>query len=1159
MIKKPFIQNKPPFIPPNRFDDRSVSKQIYKNDNSTINNEMASVIISANPTEILNFFAQNPFTAYTDQNGNTPIHLIVLLEDVKLNEQQKIDIINQLIVPPYNLTVDSTNNRGETPLHIAVKKQFGKIVKYLVEKGANANKINYLHQNSLHLAMIPNVKPCERQITPEPLIDVDQNFEDKNIAYNKILAVFYNKRNDLEPIIKLINDNVGHIFGPDGYYSKFKHSKIFLSEPNKIGERLTPVDVAIQDIQNKITQNILNSKINDSDIKKNISYYVVNGLGKIISAYEDFISASLNEINLDSRIIDTNTFKVDDIIKNEIMKFKAVGNSNLKLDQDAYLKSRQDEVMTQINKENNSIKAILTTFGGDPSTINSGNNLGAYYDGLKNVVFAPALDENQRVELNKLLINHINNLNLWLAYENMKTDKFVDDWSKDQLPALASITNIFKDDIPYKSLDYFLILSNNQFSKIGNIPPAINVPDVASKIGPLPDGTAIKSSENVSIPNSFNAESKDFDFINLLKKHMISYLFKNMNTKEIPPVGGPPVVKAFDDIWTQTETIIKSQFAGLNEINDLNIYYQTMTTIIQVFDRIMITNIRNKIYLESVKLLKEKLMNDPVFQPYKTRVETFFNKMLVKANVAIKLDKTINDMISLNGIGNINNGYNINDIIDEEKITNIFAYDNPIDRSEISTIYTKENGDYLLFYGSDYNSINELSTRQCMRNSSLIVKNLFLGNQNPDIFKIDINGYTPIFYAIKNGNYLLVREILKTIRTLRNITIPLDGFSDIHPLYYIQNQLNKYYESPIYFAYKQFKSNKEILKPDWPMINVTYMNNLLLSAQINQNIPKDYYDSYKILIYHLNQFVQQIMANNFYNFGGICNITNPIKPFFVLNPPNTPPNISTTDFAAGAVATTINVINFDFIKFDDLLEDLNALTINKKSIKSVTIGIETKKTSINFNQTLDSLKNLVNIFEEKYKPQRLYKYDNVMGRPETIIVNPNPNLKESNRYYVLLIAMGIISIKRIISRYFHKIVLKLLYTSNALNFDSKANDNITPQQLNATIKDFIDQNIFDFVRIFYMIKIDQYDRLVNASSNSVSTYMNKLIESLIQNGLLMPNSEIEQNIKQYVVPHIGELISKTLKYNQIIIDILHKHTINLYYSMKTFDELSKFV
>jgi len=62
--KKPFF-NKQPYTPPfNRFDDRPISKQIYKNDNSNINISMVSVITSANPTEILNFFTQNPYTSY---------------------------------------------------------------------------------------------------------------------------------------------------------------------------------------------------------------------------------------------------------------------------------------------------------------------------------------------------------------------------------------------------------------------------------------------------------------------------------------------------------------------------------------------------------------------------------------------------------------------------------------------------------------------------------------------------------------------------------------------------------------------------------------------------------------------------------------------------------------------------------------------------------------------------------------------------------------------------------------------------------------------------------------------------------------------------------------------------------------------------------------
>ena len=66
MIKKPpFIQNKPPYIPPfNRFDDRPISRQIYKIDNSNLNMLMESVIISANPSEILNFFIQNPFPSF---------------------------------------------------------------------------------------------------------------------------------------------------------------------------------------------------------------------------------------------------------------------------------------------------------------------------------------------------------------------------------------------------------------------------------------------------------------------------------------------------------------------------------------------------------------------------------------------------------------------------------------------------------------------------------------------------------------------------------------------------------------------------------------------------------------------------------------------------------------------------------------------------------------------------------------------------------------------------------------------------------------------------------------------------------------------------------------------------------------------------------------
>ena len=158
--------------------------------------------------------------------------------------------------------------------------------------------------------------------------------------------------------------------------------------------------------------------------------------------------------------------------------------------------------------------------------------------------------------------------------------------------------------------------------------------------------------------------------------------------------------------------------------------------------------------------------------------------------------------------------------------------------------------------------------------------------------------------------------------------------------------------------------------------------------------------------------------------------------------------------------------------------------------------------------------------------------------------------------------MGIISVKQIFSEYMVNVVRKITYATGILNLDITKSDGAInydtfDNHIKAVIGDFVDLNIFDFVRQFYLIKLDQYDRLVNSTS-VIDDYMTKLIQLLIQNGLIEINSDIEKNVRQYVVPHIGELLTKTLQYNQVMIDILHKHVVNLYYSMKTFDELTDF-
>lgn len=1229
MIKKPFIQNKPytPYIPPNRFDDRPISKQIFKGDNSALNAEMSSVILSANPTEILNFFTQNSFTSYTDNDGNSPVHLIVIIDDNKLGEPQKIDLMKQLIVDPFNLSIDSTNNRGETPLHIAVKKQFSQIVEFFIKNGANPNKINFYHQNCLHLAMIPNIKPCEQPTQPNALIEVDQSLEDKNIFYNQILAIFYNNKDKFTDVIDLINTHVEFIF--TNYYNNYKHNRITLIDDKTIGEKLTPLEVAMQDIQNKIGENILNKKNNESTIKKNISYYIINALSKMTKVIEDFMPNSTNEINIDgSNYINVGMFDFDKIL-NEIKMFQAPNSTQkFKLDKDTYLISRQQVVEKILKKEMESIKDILESInvaGAVSGPANSAQYIGnalytnlittplpitalpitAYYDNIITKIHsANDIDFNTNTEqvdkINKILPSHINNLNLWLAYENVKDNKFATSLVTNPIVKEGALLNVAGINITYKPLDFFLLVRDGATppiavcNKIGNVIPLASAPNPA--LGNV-NGVnyANASTQNIGIPNSYNTANKEFDFIDLLKKNMIEHVLQNMNIPasktQIPGTTNPLIqvkVKAvsnndFSSIWNTIYTLMETKFIRLESITEPNLYLQTMIAIIQVVDRIIISNIKRKIYLECVKLLKKTILQDTYqrYDNYKIQIEKFFDRIITQSNVSIKLEKTINNMISLpiDPTILIHDSFNINNTIDEDNISKIFNYGTtdsttipPITRDQMAEIYTKDKGNYLVHYTSDYNSIQVLSTRQCMRNSTSVVKKLFSTNNgfNPDIFKFDNNGYTPIFYAIKSGNYLLVRELIEIIKTNRNAsaTNPITIYSTSHPIYAVIYQLNKYGQSPIYYAFKQFKLYCNTIKPDWPMINVTFMNNLLLSAQINQNIPKSYYDSYKILVYHLNEFIKAIMIGTFYDFATLISIndapgsTNPTKPFFAqqIN------NISTIDFTTSSTgtkntSTIIEIINniwsnTNLHLFDKIASDINARIIGHKSISHDLNSIKQLKTSSNFSSKLIGVKNLVDIFEEKYKPNRIYKYaDSVKHRPIFDASFDNTKIKEVNRYYILLISMGIISIKQIFDEYFVNIIRKITYTTNILNFDVSTQNTTLDNHLKVVIGEFIDLNIFDFVRQFYLIKIDQYDRLVNTTS-VIDEYMTKLIEMLIQNGLIEINSDMEKNIRQYVVPHFGELLTKTLQYNQVMIDILHKHLVNLYYSMKTFDELS---
>jgi hypothetical protein len=223
--------------------------------------------------------------------------------------------------------------------------------------------------------------------------------------------------------------------------------------------------------------------------------------------------------------------------------------------------------------------------------------------------------------------------------------------------------------------------------------------------------------------------------------------------------------------------------------------------------------------------------------------------------------------------------------------------------------------------------------------------------------------------------------------------------------------------------------------------------------------------------------------------------------------------------------------------------------------------------------------------DKKYEKKMLYRYS-INSRPSELseLLNAgNNDIEETNQYYLLLIVMGIISIKDLLKTYYLQLIKKLYYTTNVFNYknnpkngvkqrpqpNAKANQYMIrsyiqpPVDQTLVIDDIIqviinsqlDDNIFNLVRTYYNIKLDIYDK-DTLSETPIDEYMTNLLSELVQNGIVMPDSDIYVNINQHINKHMTELIDQTLQYNQIIIDTYHRWFINFYNQLKTFDCLT---
>ena len=667
------------------------------------------------------------------------------------------------------------------------------------------------------------------------------------------------------------------------------------------------------------------------------------------------------------------------------------------------------------------------------------------------------------------------------------------------------------------------------------------------------------------VPNSFDIGNSDY--MNYIKKRFIMWFVQRLKTENfliVPPIvaiipdspnkiiSGNPLGATEDKstnltkIFTDIYTIMVNHFKNSEELTEPEYKLKTVSIIIKVLDRLFINTLKSEIYLLAINKLKTVILADKTkltYKTYKNKVVKFLDQMLHNSNVSIKLDKKINQMILIQDQKHqINTNYDDNDIINEKNIKKLFDYDS-ITHDDPTQIYKTDKADYIVHYPQDYVSLQPISLRQCLYNTTSVVEMIYNNSPELDYNKLDTNKFTPIYYAIQSKNHLLIKKFINLINPAQQTT----------NTYQIQTQLNGYNRSPIFYAYEQIINSSKM--PKFNELNVTFMNNLLLSGDIKRNIPKDYYDMYKYLIWDLHQF---FLNPETHTFRGLIQIQqSQIKQHImntVINPYISTDILEIIEYKSPLDTTYTNT----------LITDLDQQIINIKSIESnMTLIIQHKiqnaewfwgatnnqQAAINLQTHIENIKKVVVILESRYKSNKLYDYVNEV-RSNTIKLN------KTNEYLLMLISLGIISIRDILKEYYNKIILKTIYTTNIYNFDFVNENKLVLTQIEMLNNEYIQANIFDMVRVYYFIKLDQYDNLTQ-NQNIIEEYFTKLLELFTQNGIINSESKQYDNIKQYVHTHMIELVTKTLQYVQVIIDIFHRWTVNLYHSLKTYDEITK--
>jgi hypothetical protein len=162
----PYQMKKAPY--PNRVIDDNLVKGFY------------GKLLSGNIGEIKDFLESNPLpiNMIRDDNRDTPLHIILKIDNVKLSEKSKVEICNYLLSK--GTSINTYNKQDLSPLMIACQYQLPEVVELLLRYGGNVKSTNAYHQNPLHIAVQPKLTFCPQFNSTKLVANPDTKYRDVN-------------------------------------------------------------------------------------------------------------------------------------------------------------------------------------------------------------------------------------------------------------------------------------------------------------------------------------------------------------------------------------------------------------------------------------------------------------------------------------------------------------------------------------------------------------------------------------------------------------------------------------------------------------------------------------------------------------------------------------------------------------------------------------------------------------------------------------------------------------------------------------------------------------------------------------------------------------------------------------------------------------------